>query len=171
MYKPFHFLFFFGHLHSKNPKWGERLQNWEKWCRQLKNLKEEMATDFSTPAWRISRTEEPGGVTAHGVTKSRTRACTHAWTLQCKARKHGRKVGLTSEPLYLLSPLPTTPFPRSSHGLNPFCQLKQPFFREAFPVKFHGNYIIQNKVIWGFFCLINVSLFPTLFSQQIGGIC
>ena len=64
------------------------------------------------------------------------------------------------------------PFPRSSHGLNPFCQLEQPFLREAFPVKFHGSYIIKNKVI--FFVvvgLINVSLFPTLFSQQIGDIC
>ena len=33
-------------------------------------LEEERATHSSTLAWRIPRTEEPGGATAYGVTKS-----------------------------------------------------------------------------------------------------
>ena len=35
-------------------------------------LEEIMATHSSTLAWRIPRTEEPGGATVHGVAKSRT---------------------------------------------------------------------------------------------------
>ena len=34
-------------------------------------LEEEMATHSSILAWEIPRTEEPGGHTVHGVTKSR----------------------------------------------------------------------------------------------------
>ena len=36
-------------------------------------LKEGMATHSSILAWRIPRTEEPGGLSVHGVTKSWTR--------------------------------------------------------------------------------------------------
>ena len=35
-------------------------------------LKKEMATHSSILAWRIPGTEEPGGVTVHGVAKSQT---------------------------------------------------------------------------------------------------
>ena len=35
-------------------------------------LEEGMATHSSILAWRIPWTEEPGGVTVHGVAKSRT---------------------------------------------------------------------------------------------------
>ena len=35
-------------------------------------LEKETATHSSIPAWRIPWTEEPGGVTVHGVTKSQT---------------------------------------------------------------------------------------------------
>jgi len=35
------------------------------------SLEEEMATHSNTPAWKIPRTEEPGGLhRVHGVTKS-----------------------------------------------------------------------------------------------------
>ena len=34
-------------------------------------LEEEMATRSSILAWRMPRTEEPGGATVHGVTKVR----------------------------------------------------------------------------------------------------
>ena len=50
-----------------------------------------MAT-HSILAWRIPRTEEPGGATVHGVTKSRT------W-LNMYARHIGG-LGLNFEPLY-----------------------------------------------------------------------
>ena len=36
-------------------------------------LEKEMATHSSIFAWRIPWTEEPGGPTVHGVTKTRTR--------------------------------------------------------------------------------------------------
>ena len=35
-------------------------------------LEKEMATHSSILAWRIPGTEEPGGVTVHGVAKSQT---------------------------------------------------------------------------------------------------
>ena len=35
-------------------------------------LEKETATHSSIPVWRIPWTEEPGGVTVHGVTKSQT---------------------------------------------------------------------------------------------------
>ena len=35
-------------------------------------LEEAVATHSSILAWRIPRTEEPGGLTVHGVPKSRT---------------------------------------------------------------------------------------------------
>ena len=47
---------------------------WESWVRSLgleDPLEKEIATHSSIPAWRIPRTEEPGGL--HGVTKSRIR--------------------------------------------------------------------------------------------------
>ena len=34
-----------------------------------------MAILSSTLAWKIPRTEEPGGLTVHGVAKSQTRLC------------------------------------------------------------------------------------------------
>ena len=34
-------------------------------------LEQEMATDSSIPAWKIPRTEEPGGLQSTGVAKSR----------------------------------------------------------------------------------------------------
>ena len=49
-------------------------------------LEKPKATHSSILAWRIPRTEEPGGATVHRVTKSRTRlkrlgthTCRHAW--------------------------------------------------------------------------------------------
>ena len=48
----------------------------ETWIRSLCQedpLEEGMATDSSILAWRIPWTEEPGGATVHGLTKSRTR--------------------------------------------------------------------------------------------------
>ena len=36
-------------------------------------LEEEMATHYSILAWEILCTEEPGGLTAHGIAKSQTR--------------------------------------------------------------------------------------------------
>ena len=48
----------------------------ETWVRSLGQedpLEEGMATHASTLAWRIPWTEEPGGATVHGVTKSWTR--------------------------------------------------------------------------------------------------
>ena len=48
--------------------WQTRVQSlgWEY------PLEKEMATHSSILAWRIPWTEEPGGATVHGVTKSRT---------------------------------------------------------------------------------------------------
>ena len=49
---------------------------WETWVQSLGRedpLEKGMATDFSILAWRIPRTEEPGGATVHGVAKSQTR--------------------------------------------------------------------------------------------------
>ena len=46
---------------------GVRSMGWED------PLEEGMATHSSILAWRIPRTEEPGGATIHGVAKSRTR--------------------------------------------------------------------------------------------------
>ena len=48
---------------------------WETWARSLSwedSLEEGMATHSNILAWRIPWTEEPGGVTVHGVTKRRT---------------------------------------------------------------------------------------------------
>ena len=48
---------------------------WETWVQSLgweDPLEEVMATHFSILAWRIPRTEEPGGLQVHGVTKSWT---------------------------------------------------------------------------------------------------
>ena len=48
----------------------------ETWVRSLGQkdpLEEEMATDSSILDWEIPWTEEPGGLTIHGVAKSRTR--------------------------------------------------------------------------------------------------
>ena len=36
-------------------------------------VEEELAAQASIPAWRISQTEEPGGLQSMGVTKSQTR--------------------------------------------------------------------------------------------------
>ena len=39
-----------------------------------------MTTHSSILAWKIPRTEEPGGATVYGVTKSRTQlSAEHAW--------------------------------------------------------------------------------------------
>ena len=49
---------------------------WETQIRSLgwkDPLEKGMATHSSILAWRIPRTEEPGGSTVHGVTKSLTR--------------------------------------------------------------------------------------------------
>ena len=43
-------------------------------------LEEGMATHSSSLAWRITRTEEPGGLQSVGVTKSQTGLNTHAGT-------------------------------------------------------------------------------------------
>ena len=46
----------------------------ENWVRSLgweDPLGKEMATHSSTLAWKIPWTEEPGGLTVHGVAKSR----------------------------------------------------------------------------------------------------
>ena len=48
---------------------------WQTWVQSLGweyPLEKEMATHSSILAWRIPWTEEPGGATVHGVTKSRT---------------------------------------------------------------------------------------------------
>ena len=48
---------------------------WETWVQSLgweDPLEKGMATHSSILAWRIPRTEEPGGLQAHGVAKSRT---------------------------------------------------------------------------------------------------
>ena len=48
----------------------------ETWVHSLGRedpLEKEMATHSSVLAWEIPWTEEPGGATVHGVTKSRTR--------------------------------------------------------------------------------------------------
>ena len=50
-----------------------------------------MATHSSILAWRIPRTEEPGGGTVHGVTKSRT------WLSMCARHRGG--LALNFEPL------------------------------------------------------------------------
>ena len=48
----------------------------ETWVQSLgweDPLEKEMATDSSTLAWEIPRTDEPGRTTVHGVTNSHTR--------------------------------------------------------------------------------------------------
>ena len=48
---------------------------WETWVQSLgweDPLEKGMATHSSILAWRIPRTEEPGGLQDHGVAKSRT---------------------------------------------------------------------------------------------------
>ena len=45
---------------------------WETWVRSLDRedpLQKEMATHYSILAWRISWTEEPGGLQSMGITK------------------------------------------------------------------------------------------------------
>ena len=52
----------------------------EAWVQSLGGedlLEKEMATYSSILAWKIPWTEEPGCVTVHGVTKSRTRLHFH----------------------------------------------------------------------------------------------
>ena len=41
-------------------------------------LEQEMTTCSSILAWKIPRTEEPGGIIVRGVIKSRIRLCMHA---------------------------------------------------------------------------------------------
>ena len=57
---------------------------WETWVRSLGRedpLEEEMATHSSILAWRIPRTEEPGGLQSVGVTESdTTEQLTHTHT-------------------------------------------------------------------------------------------
>ena len=48
-------------------------ETWVQSLSQKDPLEKGMATDPSILAWRIPRTEEPGGATVHGVAKSRTR--------------------------------------------------------------------------------------------------
>ena len=61
----------------KNPPAKQEVQQTqETWIRSLSQedpLEEGMATHSSIPAWRISQTEEPGGLQSMGVTKSQTR--------------------------------------------------------------------------------------------------
>ena len=48
---------------------------WETWVQTLgweDPLEKEMATHSSILAWKIPWTEEPGGLTVHGVTESQT---------------------------------------------------------------------------------------------------
>ena len=57
----------------KNPPAMQEMK--ETWVRYLgweDPLEEDMATHSSILAWRITWTEEPGGATVHGVTKSWT---------------------------------------------------------------------------------------------------
>ena len=51
-------------------------------------LQKDMATLSSVPAWKMRRTEEPGGLQSMGVTKSRTRLSTHTHT-HTKLRAEG----------------------------------------------------------------------------------
>ena len=60
---------------------------WETWVRSLDwedPLEKEMATHSSILAWRIPWTEEPGGLTVHGVAKSRTQLSNLTFTLTFK---------------------------------------------------------------------------------------
>ena len=57
----------------KNPPAMQELQETRAWSLGQKDpLEEHIANHSSLLAWRISRTEEPGGLTVHGVTKSQT---------------------------------------------------------------------------------------------------
>ena len=56
---------------------------WETWVPSLGRedpLEKEMATHSSVLAWKIPWTEEPGGLTVHGVTKSRTQLSDFTFT-------------------------------------------------------------------------------------------
>ena len=56
---------------------------WETWVPSLgweDPLEKEMATHSSVLAWKIPWTEEPGGLTVHGVTKSRTQLSDFTFT-------------------------------------------------------------------------------------------
>ena len=58
------------------PAMQKMQQTQETWVRSLSQedpLEEGMATHSSIPSWRISWTEEPGGLQSMGVTKSQTR--------------------------------------------------------------------------------------------------
>ena len=46
-------------------------ETWVQSLGQEEPLEKEMATPYTILAWRIPWTEEPGGATVHGVTKSR----------------------------------------------------------------------------------------------------
>ena len=46
-------------------------ETWVQSLGQEDPLEKEMATPYTILAWRIPWTEEPGGATVHGVTKSR----------------------------------------------------------------------------------------------------
>ena len=48
-------------------------ETWVRFLGQEDPLEEDMATHSSILAWRIPWTEEPGGLTVHGVAKSRKR--------------------------------------------------------------------------------------------------
>ena len=48
-------------------------KTWVQFLGQEDPLEKGMGTHPSILAWRIPRTEEPGGATVHGVAKSRTR--------------------------------------------------------------------------------------------------
>ena len=59
---------------------------WETWVRSLGQedlLEKKMASHSSVLAWRISQTEEPGGLQAVGSQGVRHNGATNAFTLLC----------------------------------------------------------------------------------------
>ena len=86
----------------KNPPAMQERQEMKVWSLGRENpLREEMATHSSILAWRISWTEEPGGLqsTVHGVKKS--------WTWLKWLRTHpGRKLSCPAWDLSFLVPNP-----------------------------------------------------------------
>ena len=70
-------------------------ETWVRYMGREDPLEKGMATHSSILAWRITGTEEPGGATAHGVAKSRTRPSNSHYMLEVVLNTPGAVPGGT----------------------------------------------------------------------------